>query len=321
MRTWKVSEKDSFSMKCLVALAIVLVSSLALSPQEAPKLPKISGIGSVTIHIADHGAAVGFYSKQLGYRMDSGAVCAGAPHMCMGIDIDQRLDIVSPSRPGDGSGLDEIAFSAVDLKELRRYLDYHQIRSSNITEIPEDKTHYGLSHFSVVDPDGHRIGFVSYGGCVICEGDSDHSVSGHLIHAGFVVRDRDAEEHFYKDILGFRPYWHGGMKDGQTDWVSFQVPDGTDWVEFMVNVPTNADHRTLGAMNHIALGVSDIHAAEAQLRKNGWSGNEQPHIGRGGKWQLNVYDPDGTRIEFMEFKPVQKPCCSEYTGPHPGPQR
>jgi catechol 2,3-dioxygenase-like lactoylglutathione lyase family enzyme len=285
MRTWKVSEKDSFSMKCLVALAIVLVSSLALSPQEAPKLPKISGIGSVTIHIADHGAAVGFYSKQLGYRMDSGAVCAGAPHMCMGIDIDQRLDIVSPSRPGDGSGLDEIAFSAVDLKELRRYLDYHQIRSSNITEIPEDKTHYGLSHFSVVDPDGHRIGFVSYGGCVICEGDSDHSVSGHLIHAGFVVRDRDAEE------------------------------------QFMVNVPTNADHRTLGAMNHIALGVSDIHAAEAQLRKNGWSGNEQPHIGRGGKWQLNVYDPDGTRIEFMEFKPVQKPCCSEYTGPHPGPQR
>jgi hypothetical protein len=39
----------------------------------------------------------------------------------------------------------------------------------------------------------------------------------------------------------------------------------------------------------------------------------------GGKWQMNLYDPDGTRIEFMEFTPVQKPCGSEYTAPHPKP--
>ncbi len=26
-----------------------------------------------------------------------------------------------------------------------------------------------------------------------------------------------------------------------------------------------------------------------------------------------------TRIELMEFTPAQKPCCSEYTGPHPKP--
>jgi catechol 2,3-dioxygenase-like lactoylglutathione lyase family enzyme len=141
-----------------------------------------------------------------------------------------------------------------------------------------------------------------------------------LIHAGIVVRDRAAEDHFYKDILGFRPYWHGGMKDDKDDWIDMQVPDGTDWIEFMLNVPANADHHTLGVMNHIALGVTDIHAAEAQLRKNGWTGNEQPKIGRDGKWQLNLYDPDDTRVEFMEFTPAQKPCCSEYAGPHPGPK-
>jgi hypothetical protein len=26
-----------------------------------------------------------------------------------------------------------------------------------------------------------------------------------------------------------------------------------------------------------------------------------------------------TRVEFMEFTPVQKPCCSEITGKNPGP--
>ena len=109
------------------------------------------------------------------------------------------------------------------------------------------------------------------------------------------------------------------MKDDETSWVDMQVPDGTDWIEYMLNVSPNASKKTLGVLNHIALGVPDIHAAEKQLRANGWKGTEEPKIGRDGKWQINLYDPDDTRIEFMEFTPVQKPCCSEYTGPHPKP--
>jgi len=35
--------------------------------------------------------------------------------------------------------------------------------------------------------------------------------------------------------------------------------------------------------------------------------------------QLDLNDPDGTRVEFMEFKPVQEPCCSAYTGVQPTP--
>jgi catechol 2,3-dioxygenase-like lactoylglutathione lyase family enzyme len=143
----------------------------------------------------------------------------------------------------------------------------------------------------------------------------------HLIHAGLVVHDRPAEDHFFKDILGFRPYWHGGMKDDRDDWVAMQVPDGTDWVEYMLNISPTADKHTLGVMNHIALGVPDIHAAKAQLIKNGWKPGEEPKLGRDGKWQLNLYDPDDTRIEFMEFTPKGKTCCSEFTGPHPGPKQ
>ena len=140
-----------------------------------------------------------------------------------------------------------------------------------------------------------------------------------LIHAGFIVRDRALEDSFYKDILGFHLYWHGGMKDDETNWVSMQVPDGTDWIEYMLNVSPDADKHTVGIMNHIAIGVSDIEAENFAVRKNGIAAPEQPKIGRDGKWQLNLYDPDDTRVEFMEFTPVQKPCCSEFTGPHPKP--
>jgi len=45
--------------------------------------------------------------------------------------------------------------------------------------------------------------------------------------------------------------------------------------------------------------------------KRGAKLDEKPQIGRDGKWQLNLYDPNFTRVELMEPKPVEKPCCSE----------
>ena len=45
----------------------------------------------------------------------------------------------------------------------------------------------------------------------------------------------------------------------------------------------------------------------------GLNPQQPPKIGRDGKWQLNLYDPNLTRAELMEPKPVQKPCCSPIT--------
>src|SRR5207245_100631 len=198
--------------------------------------------------------------------------------------------------------IDEIVLHTDNVSALKEYL-----LSKSVSVQSSDKPE---KHLLLVDPEGHRTGFVEEKKPSTRKGLSN--ASWPIIHAGFVVHDRAAEDSFYKDVLGFHVYWHGGRTDDETSWVDMQVPDGTDWLEYMLNVPANADHHTLGVMNHIALGVPDIHAAEAQLRKNGWSGNEKPKIGRDGKWQLNLYDPDDTRVEFMEFTPVQKPCCSDY---------
>jgi hypothetical protein len=44
-----------------------------------------------------------------------------------------------------------------------------------------------------------------------------------------------------------------------------------------------------------------------------------PQLGKDGKWQFNLFDPDDTRVELMEFSPVEKPCCSEFTAANPRP--
>jgi catechol 2,3-dioxygenase-like lactoylglutathione lyase family enzyme len=87
----------------------------------------------------------------------------------------------------------------------------------------------------------------------------------------------------------------------------------------MLNQPEHPDRQTLGVMNHISLGVRDMKKTQARLEARGWKphGDEKAQMGRDGKWQLNLYDPDGTRIELMEFKPVEKPCCADFTGPNP----
>ncbi len=142
-------------------------------------------------------------------------------------------------------------------------------------------------------------------------------ISTHLIHAGFVVKDLAAENRFYVDLLGFRLYWYGGFKDDGVDWYELQVPDGPDWIEYMLNIPADADHKELGVQNHFSFGVKNVHDAAAELRFNGLRTFDGPEVGRDGKDSLDAYDPDGTRVEVMEFIPKEKPCCHPYSAEHP----
>jgi hypothetical protein len=88
------------------------------------------------------------------------------------------------------------------------------------------------------------------------------------------------------------------------------VPEGTDWLEYMLRVH-DPSPKTLGVMHHFALGVPAIQPAYRTILARGLNPPpEPPKIGRDGKWQLNLYDPNYTRAELMEFEPAEKPCCS-----------
>jgi catechol 2,3-dioxygenase-like lactoylglutathione lyase family enzyme len=290
--------------------AVAIFIALPFTYDGRPVRPRIKGIAQVRLLVTDAGHSRDFYYGilKIGPRLNR---CPESESLCFSLDQDQQIVLQQAGISADPSLLVEVALETDNAAQLRSYLESKGTAPGQLSKSSE-----GNQSFAITDPEGHHIVFVQYPS-------SDNSlttlnqISTHMIHTGFVVHDRAAEDHFYKDILGFHVYWHGGMKDDETNWVDMQVPDGTDWLEYMLNVPPNADKHTLGVMNHIALGVPDIHAAQQQLINNGWKGTEQPKIGRDGKWQLNLYDPDDTRVELMEFSPVEKPCCSEYTGPHP----
>jgi catechol 2,3-dioxygenase-like lactoylglutathione lyase family enzyme len=297
-------------MKTLaLGLALTVLQICALS-QTAATRPHILGIDHVAFYTTAPEGVKNLYGDVLGLASAAPVEPGGTLRYVVGR---QWVGFSPAPDPKATDRMDHVAFTTDNIVALRKYLTAQGIKVPAV----QGRSDHSL-FFLVEDPEGHRIEFVERGKAEAAP-PATAAVSRHMIHAGFLVYRQDAEDHFYRDILGFRPYWHGGMKDNQTDWLALQVPDGTDWVEYMLNQPQHPDLQLTGVMNHISLGVADMKNAQAILESHNWKphGDEKAQLGKDGKWQLNVYDPDLTRVELMEFKPVQKPCCSDFTGPHP----
>jgi catechol 2,3-dioxygenase-like lactoylglutathione lyase family enzyme len=293
----------------------MLALSVGLRSATLAERPHITGIDHVTIYVSNLNQSRHFYSDVLGLKI-------GCPHYagaetCLLVPASNQRVLLKPipaQTENSRNWVAEIAFATNNILEMRRYLQAHRFSPG---EIQRDSD--GAQYFRVRDPEGNPIAFVQRPPSQVGYGPTSSEISRHLIHAGFVVKDLAAENHFYVDLLGFRLYWYGGFKDDSTDWYELQVPDGPDWIEYMLNIPSSADHKELGVQNHFSFGVKDVHAAAAQLRSNGLRTFDGPEVGRDGKDSLDAYDPDGTRVEIMEFTPKGKPCCHPYSAEHPKP--
>ena len=273
--------------------------------------PPIVGIAHIALKVDNLATATKFYEETLGYQemVPDDNPAGGLTPTYIKVNDHQYIELFANLSSPTEDRLSHIAFETTDARALRDYLGARGLTVPDALSPGPD----GNLSFMVKDPDGHSVEFVEY------VAGSLHSrnfgkflpqtrMSQHMIHVGVTVLDRAAADRFYKDVLGFRPMWYGGMNDDRVDWVSQRVPDGSDWLEYMLNVHSPTP-RTLGVMHHLALGVPSVEATYKTALERGY-GAEQPQIGRDGKWQLNLYDPNYTRVEFMEPKPVRKPCCS-----------
>jgi catechol 2,3-dioxygenase-like lactoylglutathione lyase family enzyme len=303
--------------RAFVLMFAVVIASMAPGQQPKPIRPAITGISHMTLYADDLEKSQQFYGSLVGWKqVPSGQAQSGVRFYA---NHKQFIELVSPASKGLADRLVSIGFSTSDADAMRKFL------AANGVPVPQEVTvdQEGDKSFLVHDPEGHSIEFTQQGPHAPRESRTANPVSIHINHAGFVVRDRAAQDHFFKEILGFHLYWQGGSGPGHTDWVMMQVPDGTDWLEYMLYLPMNPPLGQLHSANHFSPGVVSIADLQQKLKQNGWvaTANEQPLLGVDAKWQFDLADPDGTRVEFMEFKPVKEPCCSPYTGPQPSPSQ
>ena len=283
---------------------------LATAFGQTPQRPRILGVANIGVRTDNLDAARKFYSQELGYQE---AYRIDDPEMVAFKVNDHQYIQVFPGWKGQEQlVLEHIAFETDNAKQLRDYL------AGKGVKVPErvGKDAAGDASFTIQDPDGHDVEFVEYAegsltGRTAGKAMPSTRISSRIIHVGTTTSDQAAFNALYRDILGFHEIWHGGPTDDTTNWVDMRVPDGTDWLEYMLNV-RNPSQRTLGVMNHMALGVPSVAEGYKTVMSRGLNPAQPPKIGRDGKWQLNLYDPNLTRAELMEPEPVEKPCCSPF---------
>lgn len=296
--------------------AMTVLTGIAFAA--TPVRPPITGVSHIGLYAANAAKTDAFYAHDLG------AMKGADPENPDGVRYyfapTQFVEILPlPAKHGINR-LDHIAFVTADAEALREYLAAKKIKVPSHVQKGSD----GSRWFDVHDPEGIKVQFVQ-----VPPNPPKvpvNPLSDHIIHVGFIIHNRALEDTFYRDILGFRPYWYGGMTDDKASWISQQVPDGTDWIEYMVagkpdgrGIPADMSQATAGVLNHFSLGIVNARTAYTLL----WNGDRLkgqdgvPKIGRDAKWQLNLIDPDGTRAELMEFHAIGKPCCSPFTAADP----
>jgi uncharacterized protein len=288
----------------------------ASTPSTAAR-PVITGISHLTLFADDYPKSEQFYRDTLGWEQVPAS--PAKPGVRFYVNHAQYVELVSPPVPRQLDRLDSVAFSTSDAEALRGYLGAHGVPVSPALAVDAD----GNRSFIARDPEGNKVAFQQDGTHPPSEpATAARSLSSHIMHAGYMVRNRAALDHFYKDLLGFHLYWQGGNPPDRVDWVMMQVPDGSDWIEYMLYLPPDPSPAQLGSANHLAPGVASVAQLESRLEQRGWKptpGHSPQILGVDGKMQLDLTDPGGTRVEFMEFKLVKEPCCSPYTGTQPSP--
>jgi catechol 2,3-dioxygenase-like lactoylglutathione lyase family enzyme len=319
--------------KLLLSFGLLLIASTDLHPvaraQVMPERPKITGISHVGYFVSDLPKAIWFWHDFLGYdeyftipKKDS----TDTRIAFIKINDIQHIELFNEAPTTSRNMMSHLCFTVDDIEKMRTFL---RAKGYAVKAGDGSKTKAGDYAFEIKDPNGMLIEFVQ------SLPDSRESqakgkflpatrISPRIYHAGYMVGDAVKTEDFYK-MLGFTETWRGGANPKELSWINMRVPDGEDYVELML-YHTLPGPDKWGTKNHLSLVVPDIEKAVAALEARPaykeYEKQGKPMTiatGVNGKRQVNLYDPDGTRVEIMEPNTVDGKPRPSSTAPPPPP--
>jgi catechol 2,3-dioxygenase-like lactoylglutathione lyase family enzyme len=289
-------------MKSVLAAGI----ALTLTVQAPVARPRILGIAHLAVFVSDLTAARGFYRDLLGFDESFTLPKPDGSVDVAFVKISDHQWIELINRPTGGEGqLDHVALSTDGAERMRDYL------ASRGVQVPE-KVGVGPTgdkSFTITDPDGHRVEILEYQRDSRTGKDAGTHlpatrIAERALHVGILVGELARATEFYTGILGFEEFWRGSAaKSATLSWVNMKVPDGTDYLEFMLYDQKPPPDRR-GTQHHLCLLVPDAEKAVAALEsrpaRKAYTRAIEVRTGINRKRQVNLFDPDGTRVELME---------------------
>jgi lactoylglutathione lyase len=311
-------------MKIKIALITMLGAFLPLLAADGPKRPQILGISHVAFYVHDIEKTRAFYKDFLGFEEPYSLTNKdGALHLTwIKINDRQSIELFPEARTNAGTDrLYHVALETDDAVGMRDYLIAHGVTAP--AKVGKGKI--GNLNYFIQDPSGRIVEIVQYapdGWTKLSEGKfvPDTRISTNMPHVGILADDLEPTQKFYQDILGFKEIWRGAKNPSVLNWVHERVPDGTDFLELMLYSELPPPDKR-GTYHHLCLQVSDLDKAKATLEsrasKINYTRPMEIKTGVNHKRQLNLYDPNGTRVELMEPKTIDGLPVASSTAPPP----
>ena len=312
----------------LPVAALLLTPSLFRAQDAAPPRPQITGVSHVGYFVSDLPKAMAFWHDLLGFDEYTTLNKPGTDQIRIAfikINDHQHIELFTDAPPSPPNMMSHYCFSVSNVEEMRAYL-----RSKGFDVKPGNggKTRTGDYAFEIKDPDGTLVEFVQS----LPTGIEMQSagkfmpptrIADSIYHVGFLVGNLDKSFAFYEGVLGFTETWRGSSNGKELSWVNLRVPDGKDYIELMLYDPPPSG---FGTKNHVSLLVPDVQKAVAEIESRPAYKDYQAHakpivvqVGKNGKRQVNLYDPDGTRVELMEAQTADGKPVPPSTAPPPPP--
>ncbi len=121
-----------------------------------------------------------------------------------------------------------------------------------------------------------------------------------LNHVGIYVKDFDESMRFYTQVMGFREAFSIKDQNGKPTLTYLQI-NRDQFVELAPATP----ERPVG-LSHIGIWPEDLKATVAALRQRGVT-MDDPRTGATGTSITNATDPNGVRLELLDFLPDSLP--------------
>ena len=316
-------QNKALNEACKWLFPIIQKDKLISNSEKSLQRPKLIGDAHIALFVSNIDSARAFYGDFLGFH---------EPYVLKNLDSslsmtffkvneNQYIEIFPTLKFGQDR-LNHIAFETTNAEQMRLYL------ASKGVQVPEkvNTVRIGNTSFSIKDNEGHTVEFTQYepsGWTRREQGKflADNPISKRMMHMGILVGNAKESIDFYSNILGLNEFWRGNAKSSNVvSWLNMKLPESKDYLEFMLYTDLPApDHR--GAQNHICLEVYDIEKTFAQLNNSPFRKNYTMSIeiktGINRKRQINLYDPDGTRIELMEDRTINGLATPSTTLPLP----
>ena len=312
-------------IRSVFTMASLVVCSLGLHAQTEMARPKITGISHVGFFTTNLKATEVFWHDLLGYDEAYTLNQPSKPEQTriafIKLNDRQHIELFNEPATAPPSMISHLCFAVSDIEQMRTFL-----RAKGYDVKPgRGMTRTGDYAFEIKDPNGLLIEFVQSlptGMEMKARGKflPADRISPRIYHVGYMVADAQKTEDFYR-MLGFTETWRGGANPKELSWINMKVPDGDDYVELMLyrDLPQASGW---GSKNHISLVVPDIEKSVAALKARpayaGYGKDLAIHTGVNQKRQVNLFDPDGTRVELMEPNTVTgKPAAWSQAPPPP----